>query len=304
VELVEGASQAQEKLLGLSRNIGALATAINQLRDSFGEWSKGHSQQVKDIGEMVGQLRDAVEPLLREWKTVSDQIAQNANASREGLRSANDQLANTCRQLDEILRTQQGAFGAVAGQVADSLREGHQRFLAEVSDRFDQGEGLYQRLESVQKELSEHRSGLTQHAKALQEFATQAQTLPGVLETYRDSIAAMQATAKDLERVVTQLAAILVDRETKYQQRFQEVLGRAFQELRQPLSQLDGLPGAVRDLGQATKELTASLRSVSNLGQAAKDLREVAETLRRRRSSMFWDVGNSPVVRWLQSLRR
>jgi ABC-type transporter Mla subunit MlaD len=294
--LVGDVIKAQQELTELREDVGHLAARMAELNANFGGWSGTSQGLLKDIKQVVADLKIEVDGFLEQTRLFNKDVAANADATRDALEKAREGLDNSARQLEALLSQQQQTFRGLSRQMADSLREGHQRFLVEVNGRFDQGEGLYEQLDQL-------RISLDRDAHELQQFGGHMATLSPLLQGHQDLVQTSQGALRQLGHAV---AALIEDFER--QREFEAQRQQAWQEHLEAQRALDQereeqrerawqehVKATQREVAaefEKLEELLEPLRRLESLGQldrlqqsldrSAGALQKVADRLDRR----------------------
>jgi len=247
-------AEVQQQILGLRDNITGLASSMQVLNGHFVGWAGTQQQLLVDLKQTVVDLRDAVGPLVEQASALYAHIHDNAQVTQQALHQAAQQFSACNEQLAGICRHQQATFGEFSEQIATSLREGHQRFLAEVNGRFDQGEGLYRRLEDL-------RSAVDHNVGALKGIEQHLITLPSLLEVQHATVEKTERILQQLPHTLQALTHFLQEQAAQSHQR-EEQWWRTMEEQAQQQSQ------ALRRIQQQAQQQTQTLQAIQQELQA------------------------------------
>lgn len=260
-QTVGSLAEVQQQILELGGNISSLATGMQVLNGHFVGWAETQQQLLVDLKRTVMELRDAVGPLVQQASALYMHIHENAQVTQKALHQAAERFSACNEQLAGICRDQQATFGELSVQIANSLREGHQRFLAEVNGRFDQGEGLYRRLEDL-------RSAVDHNVGALKGVEQQLITLPSLLEVQRSAMETTERSLRQLPQTLQEVSRFLQEQATQSQQR-EERWWLSLEEQAQQQTQV--LERTLRQLSGVFQEISRSLREQATQSQQREE---------------------------------
>lgn len=250
-------ADVQQNILDLDDHITSLATSVHVLSSNFLNWSQTQQQFLQDLKQTVMALLKAVHLLLDQTQGLHAYIRDNAPITQQALQQVAKQFSSCNRELAAVCQQQQATFGRIAEQIADSLREGHQRFLAEVKGRFDQGEGLYQRLEDLRLTI-DHNAG------ALHAVGERLVVLSPLLETQRSTAETIEGILKEVQDMTKRMVTLLQEQATWDRQRG-ELWWQRLQEQSQQQSQtLREIRAQAEEQTQALQEIQKHLSQMSS----------------------------------------
>jgi ABC-type transporter Mla subunit MlaD len=237
----------------LGSDIKTLAGPVDNLRNLLTQWSDEQSKWLHEARDAIDKLDDTMRPMIDQARALHEETQAGREQALASLQTIRANLAEAGQELQTVLGKHETTLNGLPGELEEAIRAGHEAWLVEVGQRFDQDEKVFTELRALTDQLGACRQAF----EAARELAEEAQG-PG-----QQLIRSAEQALVDLKQSVTHLADTMTrEDEWSRPETWRDMLDRhvrALDATLQPLRSLPALQASVTELGRDIHDLSQQM---------------------------------------------
>lgn len=254
-DALESVGDAFEPLSKLPASVNDMGEAMEYLAEPMrgvarvlNEWSVKQQDFIQNSNEMVKELRDNLQPLLENARNVNERSEENFDRIEGQLEEIHRGLERAASRFDDIVIGQAKTLSELPQSVESSIRSGHEAWIVEANERFEQDGEIFEGLMKL-------RDGLGDFA----ERVSSAQTVVSeVSERNREAMESISQHMRELNDQIDTLKPLLERERPSQAEEFQEAadqLAARFERALQPMAAMSNLHEEIRGLREDVRAL-------------------------------------------------